>query len=160
MWKSSQLFGKCVVCGTGVRKLGNTWVGELAAVIWLKKFLKTALNPNQIINQPLGYKNYVLILKLWNNYIFFFSNIDSNRCIMVNTDLFSSSMLNVVTIISASMTYETFLSSTTHIKVLTVRYCDQPCVHCCLQYLSAAWPLQQLIQFQPNFSGIFRCGFL
>ena len=33
MWKSSQLLGKIVVWSTGVRKPGNAWVGELAAVI-------------------------------------------------------------------------------------------------------------------------------
>ena len=36
MWKSSQLLGKIVVWSTGVRKPGNIWLGELAAVIWLR----------------------------------------------------------------------------------------------------------------------------
>ena len=37
MWKSSQLLGKIVVWSTGVRKPGNTFVGELAAVVLLRK---------------------------------------------------------------------------------------------------------------------------
>ena len=36
MWKSHQLLGKYVVWSTGVRKPRNIWIGELAAVIWLK----------------------------------------------------------------------------------------------------------------------------
>ena len=39
MWKRSQLLRKCVVWITGVRKLGNTWLGELA-VIWLNNCWK------------------------------------------------------------------------------------------------------------------------
>ena len=48
MWKSSQLLGKNVVWSTGVRKSGNTWVGELAAVIWLNFFFVNGVKPKSI----------------------------------------------------------------------------------------------------------------
>ena len=44
-WANS-LCGKNIVRITGVRKPGNTWVDELASVIWLNN-CSTALNPNQ-----------------------------------------------------------------------------------------------------------------
>ena len=43
MWKTSQLLGETVVWSTGVRKPGNTCVGVLAAVIWLKKNWKQSI---------------------------------------------------------------------------------------------------------------------
>ena len=46
LWKSSQLLGEYAVLSTGVWKLENTWVGELAG-----KLLKTELSSNQSINQ-------------------------------------------------------------------------------------------------------------
>ena len=42
MWKTSQLLGTIVVWSTRV-KPGNTFVGELAAVV----LLKNSINPNQ-----------------------------------------------------------------------------------------------------------------
>ena len=43
MWKSSQLHGKTVVWRTGVRKPGNTWICELAIVIWLNNCCQSIL---------------------------------------------------------------------------------------------------------------------
>ena len=44
MWGKSQMLGKYVVCSTGV---GNTCVGELAALIWLK-IIENGVKPKSI----------------------------------------------------------------------------------------------------------------
>ena len=49
MWKSSQLLVKNVVWSTGVRKLGNTWLSELATVLWLNFFGKRRLSSNKFL---------------------------------------------------------------------------------------------------------------
>ena len=49
MWKSSHLLGKYVVWITGVRKLGNTWIAELA-VIWLNNSVCDRGNPAAAIS--------------------------------------------------------------------------------------------------------------